>query len=289
MLTLLLLFRLIVRPSNLVACGAGLCFGCAVGARPTYLFAVAALIPAGVFCWRRTRSVRVASFIVGSFLFCLTGVLGHNYARFRNPLEFGQNYQLTSIYESKADHFSLAYIKHNFCLYYFQSPNWSSQFPFLQAIAERTGPTGYLALWTEPLCGIAMTLPFLWFSLASPLARWRREGIEKSEISSGMAIIGASFLGMSAVTLSFFLATPRYMADFTPMLALLALIGALSLERMAATTRWNFFTGFCIAASGIMSVIVGALISFDYHERLLAKLAPDQWRILEAIFQSLLH
>lgn len=288
MLALLLLFRLVSQPSNIGALGTGLCFGLAVGSRPTYLFAAAALVPAILFLWRKARSVRTIGFLVGSFLFCVSGVLAHNYARFGNPLEFGQNFQLTSIYESKAEHFSLSYVIHNFAIYYFQPPEWSLQFPFLAATVERTGPPGYLAEWNEPVCGIAVTLPSLWLVLALPWATWRREAREKSEISYAMAMMAASFLGMSGVTLAYFLATPRYMADFTPTLALLALCGALSLERLAADPGWRYFVGVCITILGITTAIAGVIISFDYHDKLLKKLSPDQWRKLEVIAQSIL-
>lgn len=71
---------------------------------------------------------------------CVAAVLSYNFARFGAALEFGQDYQLSGVYESKMRHFSLAYIPHNLFLYYFHSAKWSFKFPFVSALPNSGDP-----------------------------------------------------------------------------------------------------------------------------------------------------
>lgn len=285
MLGLLCLFHLTIRPGRLIGLSAGLCFGLAIAARPTYAFATVAMLPVILMVWRiAKRRLAILGFLFGGLFLCIGAILGHNYARFGEPFEFGQNYQLTSIYESKAEHFRARYIPHNLKIYYFQQPGWTEVFPFISGTAKRDGPRGYLGEWNEPVCGIALTLPFLWLALVLPFATKDRERGEASEVRSIIGAVGLCFLGMSSVTLAYFLATPRYMADFTPTLALLAAVGALVVERMASRRRWKRSAMIAIVALSVVTVVMGFLISFDYHNRMLKQLWPDGWKSLELLF-----
>lgn len=284
-LGLLLVHRLIVYPRTRLALGAGLCFGLAVASRPTYLFATLAIIPACWYLWFRSGQGRQLTLgLLGVFSLCLTTAFAHNYARFGHFLEFGQNYQLTGIYESKATHFRPSYFVHNVGIYYFQPPTLTREFPFISATVTREGPPGYLGSWNEPVCGIALTLPFLWLALAVPWSLGHRNNELQPEYRILLGSIVLSFLGLTAVTLSYFLATPRYMADFTPTLALLACLGAAIIERKTVGTWWRRPTVLSMVALGAVTTLSGLLMSTDYHGRLLKTLSPQEWHTLERAF-----
>lgn len=286
MLGLWALAKLVERQRVGWALFGGICFGLAAASRPTYIFASAAVVPVLWFVWRHCQNrIRLVGGFTCAFGLCIIGILAHNYARFENPFEFGQNFQLTSIYESKAEHFRARYIPHNLSIYYLQRPQGTSDFPYISATVRREGPAGYLGSWNEAVCGIALTLPFLWFALAAPTAVAGRVGRERRELSCVISAAAFLFLAMSGVTLAYFLATPRYMADFTPALALVALIGALGAEQLATTTPWKLIVRTSFLISGVLTVCLGALMSLDYHGRLLEKLSPAQWQALQSFFE----
>ncbi len=286
MLGLLFFSFLIRRPALRYAVGAGLCIGLAMAARPTYLFAALALLPPLWWLWRQNEARAVFFSLIAALLVGPSAALAHNYARFGNALEFGQNYQLTSIYESKAEHFRLSYLRHNIGLYYFQRPEWTPTFPYISAATRRDGPAGYLGAWNEPVGGIFFTLPFLAIAPAA-LCAMRRKTRREEALSVMTAGIALGFVGMAAVTCGFFLSTPRYMADFTPLLALLACIGLLLLEQCTARSRWKFAVHGALGVLGLVTVLSGVLMSFDYHHRLLRQLAPDRWQTLENFFPKI--
>src|ERR1019366_4021703 len=153
---------------------AGLCLGLAVGSRPTCLLGAAMFLPP---LWQLRRSLadrarwwRCAIAAAAGLGLCLLALGAHNFARFGNPFELGQNYQLSGVYESQMRHFRFAYLPHNLYSYYLHLPDWMHGFPFVSATAVRGGPAGYLGGWNEPVCGLAVTFPFLWLALALPLA-----------------------------------------------------------------------------------------------------------------------
>jgi hypothetical protein len=292
MLMLAGIYRWIHRPTKRAALLAGLSWGVAIAARPTYLLAGFALLPVLWTWWRSRRAGATPAplhlpWSGGGLAVCLTAILAHNYARFENPFEFGQNYQLSGVYESKMAHFRPAYVPHNVGIYYFHPPDVTGKFPFLAATAVDHGPPGYLAFWNEPVAGLAVTFPFLWLALATPLAWCGREAEERRRLRLAVLAVAGLFAGMSAITLSYFLATPRYMADFTPSLALLAVLGWLGVERWARGRAG----GWAVLALGVVAagvtIVAGVLVSLDYHRRLIRTVWPDGWTALEQFFARL--
>jgi hypothetical protein len=212
---------------------------------------------------------------------CVAAVLAHNYARFGGVLEFGQNYQLSGVYEAKMRHFAFSYVPHNAAIYFAHPVSWSREFPFVAASAVRGGPTGYLGAWNEAVGGLALTFPILWLALAVPLTWRERSPDEAGRLRTLVTSAALYVFTMTAVMLGYFLATPRYLVDFAPMLALLAAFGWLGVERLAQTRKWNFCFAPVVVAAGVATVVVGILLSFDYHDRLLQRLQPEWWKRIE--------
>ncbi len=260
---------------------AGLCAGLAVGSRPTCLFACGLLLAPVWLAWRERRPERVwwrlGLAALGPLAACGLAIMAHNYARFDNPLEWGQNYQLSGAYEGKLVHFSPRFFLHNCAVYFFQPLRWTGEFPFALAEGiEISHIEDYFG--TEEVCGLAVTFPFYWFVLALPLAWARRNGDEARRLTAVLGAIAVGVVPVMMLVLSYFSTTMRYQTDFSVALGVLALAGLLGLERWAGERR----AGVAVLALGVagVTVLVGTLVSFDYHGRSLRITAPGKWREL---------
>ena len=263
---------------------AGLCLGLAVASRPPTLFGGALLLaplwllirrdpPPGRNGW---RYVVAAS---AGLVLCGAAVLAHNYARFDQPLEFGQNFQLTSARELSNRHFGLDYVWHNLRVYYLFPLRWSWEFPFVSAQTPSWSIPDYAG--SEEMCGLGVTFPFLWLALAAPLAGWRRSRAERQTVGATVGAIAGLYLGVGLFLLTFFSTTERYLAEFAPALAFLALCGWLGVERWAQQVRGGFWIFLPTVALAAATVPMGALVSFNYHNNTFSRDNPARWLPLE--------
>jgi hypothetical protein len=272
---------------------AGVCVGLAVGSRPTCLFAAAMLLPPIWLAWRRPRAGaewwRCALAAAAGLVVCGVAICVHNYARFGNPFEMGQHYQLSMTKVSTMRLYRLAYVAHNIGVYFFNLPGWTWNFPFVAATTDNSDIPGYFC--TEEIVGIGVSLPLLWLGLFAPLAA-RIQGRPRGEsavLSLQIWSFAATFLPMVSFLLLFCAATERYMADFTPALGLLALGGALAVERWAQRGGWKRVALPVLFALGAVTVAMGALVSFDYHGRMLSRAQPERWPRWERTAQESLE
>ncbi len=300
LLALVAVYRAIhgTRPVAAMA-SAGLCLGLAVASRPTCLLA-APLLLAPLWWWRpppagsaklapsgRPAPWRLAVAAAVPLAICGLAIMGYNYARFENPFEFGQNYQLSGAYESQLEHFRLRYLPHNVAVLFFQPLRWTWEFPFVMAWGDPVDIPGYYG--TEEVSGLFVTFPFLCLALAVPLA-WRgREPEEARRLQVTIGAVAGYFLPVCAVFLCFFATTARYMADFASGLALLAGFGLLGIEhgiRVRERTRlgaiaWRAVVAPLVAGSIVLGAVVALLLSFDYHGRAPGRENPDRWDAIE--------
>lgn len=264
---------------------AGLCLGLAVGSRPTYLLGIAMFAPVLWYLRRHASALWLRSAIAAAVGFgvCLGAIFWYNSARFGNPLDFGQNFQLSGVYESKMRHFSLTYMAHNAWIYFFHPANGTPHFPFIAATAVNDGPPGYLGMWNEQVAGLGVSFPIVWAALALPLF-WRgRTTEEETRLQVIAGSVGLLSVAMLAVMLAYYLATPRYMVDFTPALMLLACLGGLGIERWAQRKRLGGVTTPLIATLALTTIVVGVLLSFDYHHQLFRIVDPQDWARLQRL------
>src|SRR5215472_7397832 len=164
---------------------AGLFLGMTPGCRPNY--AVVAVLVIGGYLAYLWRSRRVSDrallnqvFALGAaFAFCGLLLAWYNFARFGNPLETGQNYQLIGNIADRG----ITSKSSNFLpgLYRFlvEAPIWSRHFPFLElptrgsfGATEWPAGTDYI----EPIVGLLMISPLCLAGLLFPLYvhRWKR-------------------------------------------------------------------------------------------------------------------
>ncbi len=271
----------------LAMAAAGLFLGLAIGSRPICLVASGLLLVPVLYAWRAQvpgrswwRMGLAAAVPLG---LCGLALMAHNYARFDNPLEWGQHYQLSGAYEGKLVHFSLRFLLHNFSVYFFQLLGWSGEFPFALARGiEISHIPDYFG--TEEVAGLAVTFPFFWFVLALPLAWYRRDGVTARQLTATMVTAAGYTLPVMALVMCYFSTTTRYQTDFAVGFGLLALIGLLALERWAQTTQRRLLAWGVPALASVLvaiTVFIGTLMSFDYHARSLGVTAPKTWAVLE--------
>jgi hypothetical protein len=273
---------------------AGLCFGLAVGARPTYAPAgVALMIPLVVPWWESrqqgkwrwwpgSRWWRQALALGVPVVLCALGLAWYNYQRFGNPLEFGLRYQLTGIDHRTARLFSTGFFAFNFRVYFLQPAQWSRYFPFIKVIRSLPVPKGYYGI--EYVYGILTTLPASWLALVPLAFVLRRTGSRWSRYDA-FVVMSALFAGITAGLLLFFnTAAARYMADFTPPILLLGVLGAFALSheledtpvfgRKAGRTLLGVVLGF--------TTLFGVLASLQLHGLLKAG-RPDLYARLSRV------
>lgn len=262
---------------------AGLCLGLAIASRPTYLLASPCLLPPLLAWWRDGR--RLPWRQAGCAVLPLAVVGGlmawHNFARFGDPLQFGQAYQFSLDYESKQPHFGLHYVPFNLRAHFLAAAEWSRYFPFIAMADLGPTPAGY-TVHRGDVYGLLANLPLTALALLAPFALWRRPAAERRALGAWLATAGLLCALAAGVMLSFFSALARYQVEFAPTFTLLALVGLLAVERWLATIArpaWRRSGRALWGAAAVMTVLFGILNSLQY-DRLLPEQNPRLHREL---------
>ena len=235
---------------------ASLAYGLAVGARPSLLFGAVILLAPVAQCWRERRTV-LAPLLAAAVPIALIGLglMLYNALRFDSPFEFGIRYQLAGVRQDTAQRFHLRYLWFNFRVYFLEPARWTGRFPFVHDITVPPLPVGHVA-GVEHASSILADIPLVWLALAVPLA-WRgRSAGARSTLCGFLAAVVLLF-GICALTIALFCTTAqRYEVEFLPALALLAVVGILSVERTLACQPlrpramrwlWSLLLGFSVA------------------------------------------
>jgi hypothetical protein len=218
--------------------GAGLSLGLAIGSRPTYLLASVGLAVPLAWWWCSERRVPWRAALGAALPLALIGsaMAWHNYARFGDPLQFGQAYQFSLDYESKVAHFRPGYVGFNAWRYFWSPAQWTPYFPFIAPADLPPKPAGFGG--HDDVYGILRNLPIAWLALLAPLAASRRSPKDREMLLSWLGSTALVFAAMAAILLFFFGSLTRYQSDFTPPLMLLATVGVLAVERELGRCRW---------------------------------------------------
>ncbi|HTX65949.1 MAG TPA: hypothetical protein VMD31_09275 [Opitutaceae bacterium] len=276
---------------------AGLAFGLAVGARPVYAPAGVALLVPLLALWRRGRRAgrwRVwpcrdwwaqAMALLAPVALCALGLALYNYGRFGNPLDFGLRYQMTGGDQLHSKLFSVSYLPFNWRVYFLEPAHWSRYFPFLQVPAVPPRPPGYYS--TEFVYGLLTDLPAVWLVVPAlvGVCGWKRG--RWPELAAFVATV-ALWAGVTVgVLMCFNTAAARYMADFTPALMLVGLVGALGGAHFCARLpRWAAAAArTALAAALAFTAFFGLMAGFQLHG-LLRIQRPAAYADLERIFNQ---
>jgi len=255
-----------VRRPRRAAAWAGALLGLAVACRPTYGLCLAPLA-AGLLLLHRPRSARQRAgdftAAVAAFGFLLGLLLLYNFLRFGSATEFGQTYQLSGAREGAVRHFSLSYLPFQAHAYLFSCLHPSRYYPFLHALAPPSLPPGIGGY--EFTFGLFAGLPAAAFAVVASVALFRPAAARRGP---ALVLFGA-FAAMLLPLLFYFGCCVRYMADFAPILAVLAGLGMVEAagwtdrHRPALTKTIVGLAG----VSALASLAVGFLSSVDMYDR----------------------
>jgi len=241
---------------------ASLAFGLAVSARPNFVFGAPMLLagpltlrhPGGPFfereLWRTWLAVALP---VGGVV---ASLLALNFARFGDPLEFGQRLMLGGWDQRSLPSADLAIIWTNAGRYLWAPASYHSYFPFAR-----------IPSWEA--VGLLRHVPLLWllpFALIA-FVRSRPESIPRTFLAAVAVIAGANLayllvLPSGNVTTAPSSANVRYVLDFQPYWILLTALAALTTASHWAAHRAcrRILAGACLT-TGLATVVFG--LSFD--------------------------
>ena len=225
---------------------AGGCLALAVGCRVSLavaVVAVAAVVTLTVFLTARRQTTpstpwpRLAAFGLPLVLGTVA-LAGYNQARFGNPLEFGQRFQLTGAnYRALPTLFSPANTLPGAWSYLARPLAVRTQFPFVRArVGEGTFPD-WIVLpphyeTHETIAGLAVTAPAFLFALLPLALLWpqRCRRPERARLVTAdprfIALLLALAGGLGFAPILFMVgSTQRYLMDLWPAVAVLAAIG----------------------------------------------------------------
>jgi hypothetical protein len=274
-------------------------WGLAIGARPTYLLAPIGLAFGFALLLRdengrwvdRRRALRLGAAAIVPLMVIGMLLASYNYARFGSPTEFGVSYILSGVYEAKIEHFRLRYVPWNIYAYLFAPAEWGRYFPFFHEVPIALArPRQHYGM--DYAFSLLVNVPLLWLGLFA----WRKGGKERHQGEAAAFRIWVRALAWVVVAVAgflvfFYAAMARYLGDFSPMLALLAVIGALTVWDRAArcTARWRRrFVTVVITAFALTSIWVVLVVSMQIYERL-ATLNPQTYAALERIANAPIH
>ncbi|MEO6244575.1 MAG: hypothetical protein ABIQ12_03990 [Opitutaceae bacterium] len=247
---------------------AGLCLGLAIASRPTYLFAGGLLAAPLVWWWWQARRVPWRLLLAATLPLAAIGaaMAWHNWARFGDPLQFGQAYQLSFDYESKLPHFATRYVPFTFYAHFFGPAEWTRYFPFISRGDLGVAPEGF-TVHRGDIYGLLTHFPIMWLALLAPLALWRRNADERGPLGAWLTAAALLFAGTGGVMLLFFSALARYQVEFVPAFLLLAGVGLLALDRglsLAARGLWRRWIMMAVGAVAVASAAFGVVFSLQF-------------------------
>jgi len=243
-----------------------LSFGLAAGSRPPLIATGLLIVP--VYLTLRSTRPRGQLFaaLAGPCGACVLLLLAYNFARFGNPLQVGQSYQLAG-YNPQDVHFgSVGYLPPNVWYYGLSPPRPRILFPFLALtpppLTYPLGlPAGYMT--PEPTGGLLTMTPLILFAFALPWLRRRRPQSLGALASPLLVAAGAGLFALLFLSFEFFNTTERYETDFAGVFLLAALAAWFALSTGAPGRRrravrilgavfalWGCLTGVAISFTG---------------------------------------
>lgn len=275
--------------SAMAMLGASVCWMLAIGARTSLLPAVAVLVVLLMMrVWPSGRSLLALTLplMLGGI-----AMAGYNAARFGSPFEFGQRYQLAGheLIKLQSGLFSLANVSPGLWSYLCRPLVALSHFPFVHARGGEGTFPGLIHLppayeTEEPIAGIAIAAPFLWFACIPLVGLIPRRNV-KIEPSANLrlAVILLACAGLIGFAPVLFLvgSTMRYLLELTPTLAILATIGVWQLmAARPANADFRRRFGAVAVSLAIITVGVGLLLGMSGYYEHFAHYNPELFHAL---------
>ena len=286
---------------------AGVFWGCAIGSRLVTIVPAAFLVVT-TLAWALRRSpprqplrglVGYVLVLAGPVLAALLGLAWYNIARFGSPFETGLRYQLTSwnLNRFYSDLFSFSYLPGNLLLYLMNPATFQPRFPFLDTtVMSFPSWPGVASIYhVENSIGILVAMPLAIFA-AVPIVRtfarlpslWKPDA-QRTQDGDLRAWLVLSLVGILALSfgtlLLYFYVAVRYLAELTPVLVLLSLLGiwdAYHCTEHRPLVRAALLAAVVLLA--LVTVAMGVLLPFAEEHGTLLRFNPQLMRRLIALF-----
>jgi hypothetical protein len=261
---------------------AGWCFGLTAGCRPNY--ALVAVMIAGAY-WlyiRRGNGERAGFYrLAAPIVLCGLMLAWYNYARFGNPLNVGQSYQLVGSVVDRGVTTKISHLIPGLYRLLVQSPVWMRRFPFAElATPGDFGTEQFRPQYDhmEPIAGLLIISPLCFVGICLPFFLvWVRDRIPSSVRFVLVTMYVAALANLVAIVLTVNQVAQRYLLDFAPSLVLISLFVIVYIAR---TSR--LITG--ILAGGVAaSALIQAALSINGYDHSLMEENPSQFGNIAAI------
>jgi hypothetical protein len=235
--------------------------GLTLGCRPHLILAVLPL--SGLFAIYLVRELHLPGAAAGKatlqfcgpMAICGIALLWYNYARFGNPLEFGQAYQLTASPDSVGPRVSLQHLLPNLRELLIYLPARLPEFPFLKLRPS--------AASLEPTAGVAAVMPLCVLgALLTPFLLWRPRWMTP-RVSFVLTCLLAVALPVVILLGLIGWSTLRYQVDYSPALGFAALFVLLLVSARAKSAWVRRGVTILVVAGCLWGAIAGTLLSIN--------------------------
>jgi hypothetical protein len=258
-----------------------LCFGLATLSRPALALTALILVPVYTSLRPGRSHRKLLMTLAGPLGVCCLLLLAYNQARFHQPLEFGERYQLAGIDTRTAPLRHLSYVLPGVWPYFGALPRLSIVFPFIVLTPPPlTSPAGLAP--PEMTGGLLPMTPIVVFLAALPWL-WRRHRAPVDRLALALMVLaGVGVVIMVLPAYQFFAPTERYAVEFSTFFVLGGLAGWLALSAGPPGRRRRLVRigGGILVAWGCF---MGWITSFVGYSNVLALNHPGTWAALEDI------
>ncbi|MCC7118635.1 MAG: hypothetical protein IT310_08935 [Anaerolineales bacterium] len=251
---------------------AGTFWAGAIGSRFFLALPIGAMVCVLFYAWFRERKNFIQKTLSLTFpLLCGFIALGwYNWARFGSVTESGLYYQLAGLNLQKNYDLLIKpiYLLQNLYNYFLQPFSLSAQFPFVQTEYGQTSP---LFSWyalpsfysSQQTTGLFYTAPFILFTFLPLYFKKRTEAGLNLTVSLCAVSAGTALLFLAC----FFWSATRYLADFTPALFILSVIGFWQgYAAVEQSPRWQRSYTYLSAALICASLTLSALVALSIND-----------------------
>jgi hypothetical protein len=273
---------------------AGLFLGLTPGCRPNYVVVVAPVCALYALHLWRSRGLRGEALLRALVRFgspiavCALLLASYNWARFGNPLETGQGYQLTSNVVDRGLGGGLGSFFPSLYKLLLERPLVFSHFPFFELVNR--GPFGS-DLWSagadsvEYICGLLVISPLCLAGLTLPFFLRRFGGKLSPALRFLLIALGVSAAAnLIAIAIVVRQPTQRYELDFAPALLLSALFVMFYLSARIESIRPRRIVVGLLAAVMLIGAIEQAGLSINSDADGLMQHNPAEFNRLASLF-----
>jgi hypothetical protein len=260
---------------------AGLFLGFTPGCRPNYAVFVAVVGAGYLIHLLRIRKQDNRDLWRDLYLFggpvaaCGLLLAWYNYARFGNPLNIGQVYQLVGTLEDRGLTSKVSNLLPGLYRLLLQTPVWVRHFPFFEIpnpgdFGAEVWPRG--TDYVENIAGILPISPICLAGVGLPLLLWRfRKLISAPARVFLLTIYAAIFINMVAIVMTVNRVCQRYEMDFAPELVVLSLFAMMFLAARLDSTVHRRAAAAVLGAGVIAGILIQMALSINSYDNQLAE------------------